>query len=229
MTVAEASQTAAAHDAALTLIDYGAGNIGSVGNALASLGVAFRVAGTPADLDRATGIILPGVGAFAAAMDRLNALGMVGPLTEAVVRRKTPFLGICLGMQLLAKESTEQGLHKGLGWIDGHVREIPAAPGIRVPHVGWNTTHTMRPDMFVNIADGAHFYYDHGFAMECAPELVAAECAYGRRITGAVQAGHIWGTQFHPEKSQRNGLVLLRNFSNAVLGRARVLGQALHA
>jgi len=219
----------AARDGELTLIDYGAGNLGSVGNALASLNVPFRVVSDPASLAQTAGILLPGVGAFAAAMERLNAMNMVGPLTDAVVRQKTPFLGICLGMQLLAEDSNEQGLHKGLGWIKGHVREIPAAPGIRVPHVGWNTTQTIQPEMFVNIGDGAHFYYDHSFAMECAPELVAAECAYGRKITGAVQAGHIWGTQFHPEKSQRNGLVLLRNFSNFVLRRARALKRAVHA
>lgn len=213
----------------LALIDYGAGNLGSVENALGTLGVPFRVVSEPSQLGQAAGIVLPGVGAFAAAMERLNAMKLVEPLTDAVMRRKTPFLGICLGMQLLAEDSSEQGMHKGLGWIKGRVREIPAAPGIRVPHVGWNTTQTRQPDMFVNIADGAHFYYDHGFAMECGPDLVAAECSYGRQITGAVQAGHIWGTQFHPEKSQRNGLVLLRNFSNFVLERARALGRAVNA
>ena len=213
----------------LALIDYGAGNLGSVGNALHTLGVPFRVVSNPSQLGQAGGILLPGVGAFATAMELLNAMNLVGPLTDAVVRDKTPFLGICLGMQLLAEDSSEQGMHKGLGWIKGRVRQIPSAPGIRVPHVGWNATQIRQADMFVNISDGAHFYYDHGFAMECEPDLVAAECAYGRRITGAVQSGHIWGTQFHPEKSQRNGLVLLRNFSDFVLKRARALGRALHA
>jgi glutamine amidotransferase len=222
-------KTAVRNEGELTLIDYGAGNLGSVGNALASLNVPFRVIDEPSGLAQSAGIILPGVGAFAAAMERLNAMKMVEPLTEMVVRQKTPFLGICLGMQLLAEDSTEQGLHKGLGWIKGHIREIPAAPGVRVPHVGWNTTRIAQPDMFTNIDDGAHFYYDHSFAMECALDLVAADCSYGRPVTGAVQAGHIWGTQFHPEKSQRNGLVLLRNFSNFVRDRARMMKSAQHA
>jgi glutamine amidotransferase len=95
--------------------------------------------------------------------------------------------------------------------------------------VGWNTTRIAQPGLFTNIDDGAHFYYDHSFAMECALDLVAADCSYGRPVTGAVQAGHIWGTQFHPEKSQRNGLVLLRNFSNFVRDRARMMKSAQHA
>lgn len=213
----------------ITLIDYGAGNLGSVGNALASLQVPFKVARTPAEIGDAHGIILPGVGAFASAMGQLSSLKLIEPLTDKVIRQKTPFLGICLGMQLLAEDSTEQGRHKGLGWIRGNVREMKAKPGVRVPHVGWNTTRTMRPDMFLNISDGAHFYYDHGFAMECDASLVAAQCDYGGSVTGAIQSGHIWGTQFHPEKSQRNGLVLLRNFANFVKSRAQALHGAHHA
>lgn len=213
--------TAEAAAKTITLIDYGAGNIGSVCSALANLQVPFEVVSDARSIARADGIILPGVGAFAAAMDRLNEMKMIEPLTEKVVGQKTPFLGICLGMQLLADDSTEQGLHKGLGWIHGHVREIVPKPGIRVPHVGWNTTHTVQSDMFRNIADGAHFYYDHSYAMECDESVVAAECDYGGRVTSAVRSGHIWGTQFHPEKSQRNGRVLLRNFSNFVRGHDR--------
>ncbi len=217
----------AAH--AITLIDYGAGNLGSVGNALTSLRVPFKIASSASEIAQARGIILPGVGAFASAMDRLNELQIVEPLTEKVLRHKTPFLGICLGMQLLAEDSTEQGLHKGLGWIRANVREMTAKPGVRIPHVGWNTTRTSRPEMFTNIADGAHFYYDHSFAMECDDSLIAAECDYGGRVTGAIQSGHIWGTQFHPEKSQRNGLVLLRNFANFVKSRVQALNGGHHA
>jgi glutamine amidotransferase len=206
----------------LVVIDYGAGNIASVGNALETLRVPYCVARSPADIDHAPGIVLPGVGAFAAAMEQLRHLGLVEPLTDAVLVRSTPFLGICLGMQLLARDSTEQGLHAGLGWLDGHVRAISPAPGLRVPHVGWNVTNSAQDhDMFANIGAGAHFYYDHSFALECAPELVVAQCDYGSKITAAIRRDHIWATQFHPEKSQRNGLVLLRNFSNFVNRNAR--------
>jgi imidazole glycerol-phosphate synthase subunit HisH len=200
----------------IALIDYGIGNVGSVGNALDTLKVPYKRVSSAAGLEGIHGIILPGVGAFAAGMENLKARGLDGPLTDLVKRRKLPFLGICLGMQMLAIDSTEHGLHQGLGWLNGHVRELSAA-GMRVPHIGWNPTKaSAQSGMFSGIAADAPFYYDHGYALACAENLVVARCDYGGEVVAAIADGNIWATQFHPEKSQRDGLKLLRNFANAV-------------
>lgn len=199
----------------LTLIDYGMGNLGSVHNALRFLGQESHISSAPQDIENADAYVLPGVGAFGEAMARLNRLGLIEPLAEQVLERRKPLLGICLGMQLLAQDSREHGFHRGLGWIDGHVLPIPAGRGIRVPHVGWSETEFDAADpLFQRIEPGACFYFDHSYHLECDPSLIAAKCDYGVEITAMIQRDNIVATQFHPEKSQRAGLKLLRNFLN---------------
>jgi glutamine amidotransferase len=208
---------------AVTIVDYGMGNIGSICQALDLLGGTYLVSNERAEISRARALVLPGVGAFGAAMANIRAFDLVGPLTEQVCERKTPFLGICLGLQLIATDSEENGSHTGLGWIDGHVAAMAVSPDCRVPHVGWNGV-TYRPGdpMFDRIDAGGSFYFDHSFHLQCDDQFVAASCEYGERYVAAVKKDNIYAVQFHPEKSQRNGLKLLRNFLNAVENREDV-------
>jgi glutamine amidotransferase len=197
----------------IAIIDYGMGNIGSVANSLARLGATARICSNPAELSRAAAYILPGVGAFHAAMDNLRERKLDRALTDEVVGRQKPFLGICLGMQLLAQDSVELGLSSGLGWIDGHVLKLEPADHRPVPHVGWNDVRSRAAHpLFERVEEGANFFFDHSFHLQCPAGLVVATAGYGGDWTAAVQHGNILGVQFHPEKSQRNGLRLLRNF-----------------
>jgi glutamine amidotransferase len=200
------------------VVDYGMGNIGSVCHALDLLGGRYVVSSRWRAFEEVAGIVLPGVGAFDAAMRNLHALDLVEALTGEVMGRRKPFLGICLGMQLLAKDSTENGLTSGLGWLDGHVREIDARPGVRVPHVGWNGLQLRRTGtLFERISEDAHFYFDHSFHLRCSqPDAVSALFDYGATYVAALERDNILAVQFHPEKSQRNGLKLLRNFLRLV-------------
>lgn len=201
----------------ILIVDYGMGNIGSVCNALDFLGGRYIVSNQKEDLAQTDAVILPGVGAFGAAMQNLRQLDLVDELTEQVVHLGKPFLGICLGMQLLAKDSVEQGYTTGLGWIDGHVFDMEPSGGLRVPHVGWNAVRVRQEcPLFRRIDEDAHFYFDHSFHLECGEEWIAAACDYGDTYVAAVQKENILAVQFHPEKSQRNGLKLLRNFLNVV-------------
>jgi glutamine amidotransferase len=205
----------------LVIVDYGMGNIGSVVNAFASLGVPCTVSRETDALRRASGIVLPGVGAFAAAMSNIRQLGLDSGLHEAVIGRRVPFLGICLGLQLIARDSVEHGFTEGLGWIEGHVVAMTPAAGLPVPHVGWNDVQrTAESPMFCRIDAGADFYFDHTYCLESSLDAVVGTCEYGGRWVAAVQRGNIFAVQFHPEKSQRNGLRLLRNFVNTVHGSA---------
>jgi glutamine amidotransferase len=199
----------------VVIIDYGLGNLRSVAGAVHRLGHAFRVSNRRADLEGADRLILPGVGAFGDGMKNLRELGLVEALNDFVLRRGKPILGICLGCQLLAKESHEFGKHEGLGWIDASVRRLePPDPTLRVPHVGWNDLFPTRPSvLWEGVPAGALFYYVHSFRLSCEDAGdVTGECLYGERFTAAVQKGNIYGTQFHPEKSQLHGLTVLKNF-----------------
>ena len=201
----------------ILLIDYGMGNIGSVSNALDYLGCRYTVSNKKEDIRHADAFILPGVGAFPAAMENLGKLDLVEDLTEQVMTNKKPFLGICLGMQLVARDSVEQHFSSGLGWIDGHVLAVKPSDNLSVPHVGWNNVHiTDKDTIFSGLSDDAHFYFDHCFHLQCDSSLVAATSEYGGTFTAAIHKENIFATQFHPEKSQRNGLKLLRNFLNFV-------------
>lgn len=201
------------------IINYGMGNLGSVENALRSLDGNIFISNRHEEIERADAIILPGVGAFGAAMENLRHLDLVDLLSDQVMQQKKPYLGICLGMQLLALDSVEQGFFSGLGWLDGHVVRLEPAEDLRVPHVGWNNIAVRENNpLLKRIDEGAHFYFDHSFHLQCRPEMVVATCAYGGEVVAAIRQDNIFATQFHPEKSQRNGLKLLRNFLNYVEG-----------
>lgn len=197
------------------IIDYGLGNLTSVAGAVEKVGFEPVVSADAGILSDCEKLILPGVGAFGDGMRNLRERDLVEPLTELVTKAGRPILGICLGFQLLAKRSEEFGDHEGLGWIDARVTALkPDDEALRLPHVGWNELYQSADCvLFDDIPDESLFYYVHSYALE--PEngaLVAGECDYGGRFAAAVQSGSIFGTQFHPEKSQLHGLTLLRNF-----------------
>lgn len=197
----------------LVIVDYGSGNLTSVSAAVRTLGVEPVVSGRPQDLADADKIVLPGVGAFGDCMANLAARGLVAPL--AAVRDRIPILGICVGAQMMCRESDEFGHHLGLGWIDAVVRRIvPDDPTLRVPHVGWDDLHRVGAcPLFDGLADDDLFYYVHSYAIHAAdPAVVAGECDYGGRFVAAFRSGAVYGVQFHPEKSQKAGLAVLGNF-----------------
>lgn len=197
------------------IIDYGLGNLTSVAGAVEKLGFEPRISADLEVLARADKLILPGVGAFGDGMQNLHDRGLVAPLTEMVQGGGKPVLGICLGFQLLALESEEFGTHEGLGWITARVRRLqPDDAELRIPHVGWNELHQVRECvLFEEVPDEALFYYVHSFRLDpVTPDMVVGVTDYGGRIVAAVQRDTIYGVQFHPEKSQRYGLRLLRNF-----------------
>ena len=168
----------------------------------------------PADLGSATRIVLPGVGAFAEAMARLRARGLDEAMAEQVTGQGIPFLGICLGMQLLATRGTEVRETAGLGWIDGEVGLLDDRPGERIPHIGWNDVEpTADSPLFQGIAPERDFYFVHSYVLRPSrPEDVAALTPYGGGFVSAVHRDNVFGVQFHPEKSQQAGFAILRNF-----------------
>jgi len=199
------------------IVDYGMGNVKSVANALAATGCAPVVSSDPRDVVRADGFVLPGVGAFGEAIRNLRASGMAEALTHEVLTRRKPILGICLGMQLLGDESEEGGRHAGLGWIAARVRALPVHSGLRVPHMGWNDVHVRtREPLFADVDDAPTYYFAHSYVIECAPDLVSATFQYGGEQVGALQQQHIFGTQFHPERSADAGLALFRRFAQRI-------------
>ncbi|MHB8643768.1 MAG: imidazole glycerol phosphate synthase subunit HisH [Gaiellaceae bacterium] len=197
----------------VAIVDYGLGNLRSVAGAVERLGHTPVVTHDPSELAKADRLILPGVGAFGDGMRNLNERGLVEPLTRLVKDERKPLLGLCLGMQLLLNESEEFGRHRGLGWIEGVVRRIPQN-GIRVPHVGWNDLQrTGESPLFADLRDEALFYYVHSYWVDPADAtVVKGICDYGRPLPAVIEDGNVFGTQFHPEKSQLDGLTLLRNF-----------------
>ena len=201
----------------VAVVDYGLCNVDSVVRALQHCGAAPFLAHDAADIKAADRIVLPGVGAFDAAMEQLDAADLVSPLTDAVLGEGVPFLGICLGMQLLARSSEEGGPRAGFGWFDADVVRIEPGTDERVPHIGWNevdaTSHETSSPLFGDIPDHTDFYFVHSFHMLCAdPADVLATVPFAGGVTAVVARPPIYGVQFHPEKSQRHGLQLLRNF-----------------
>ena len=197
----------------ILIIDYKVGNNQSVMNALKLLGYEFSVSNKKEDIEKADVFIMPGVGAFSEAMKNINELGILETLKEQVLVKKKPILGICLGMQILAEQSEEYGLHKGLGWIKGEIKKLDEKKAVRVPHVGWNDiAMKKKTPLFEKTAEGADFYFDHSYHFVCDEEFIAATCQYGNEVVAAVQKDNIFGVQFHPEKSQSNGLKLFRSF-----------------
>ncbi len=197
------------------VVNYGMGNIKSMVNAIEYLGYEAIVTDRGGELSDCSHIILPGVGAFGDAVGNLRKSGLDKHLEDLVLEKKKPFLGVCLGLQLLAKTSSEHGSHKGLGWIDGEVHGLKSSREIKVPHVGWNSIKVVKEHpVFKDIKDAyAIFYFVHSFHMICNDKNdVCAVCAYGQEFPAAIVKDNIVATQFHPEKSQDNGLMLIKNF-----------------
>lgn len=198
----------------ITMIDYGMGNLRSVAKALETLGLACEITADPERIAAAERLILPGVGAFGDAMAELEKRRLVAPTVD-YARSGRPFIGICLGMQLLFDASEEAPGIKGLGLIPGLVRRFE--PGLKVPHMGWNTVRQARPSpLFAGVPDNEYFYFVHSYYVDPAPEAreaAAGMTTYGIEFAAVVSHGNIFGTQFHPEKSQARGLRMLENFS----------------
>lgn len=198
----------------ITIIDYGAGNLRSVAKALEKLGLESETSADPGRIATADRLILPGVGSFGDCMNELESRGLTGPIKE-YAKSGRPFIGICLGMQLLFDDSEESPGVAGLGLIPGSVRRFE--PGLKVPHMGWNTVRQGRPSpLFDGVPDNEYFYFVHSYYVDPAPR--AAECAvglttYGIEFASVLTYGNVFGTQFHPEKSQQRGLRMLENFA----------------
>lgn len=196
----------------IAIIDYGAGNLMSVHNSLDFLGYENKIADTPAVIEQAAGVILPGVGAFPDAMQALADSG----LTEVVLAaaKEKPFLGICLGMQMLFEESDEVRLCKGLGLLPGRIERIQT--DLKLPQIGWNALHIERPNaLTAGLHEGDYVYFVHSFAACPAdPADLACTTDYGVSVPAMVARGNVFGCQFHPEKSGPVGLTILKNFAN---------------
>ena len=193
------------------IVDYGVGNLKSVANAMAYLGERTLIAGDEAGLEKADAIILPGVGAFPDAADRLRAAGLDGVIVRQA--EKKPVLGICLGMQLLFEWGEEVRRCRGLSLVSGGVKRIETA--CKLPHIGWNSlTFQNDSPLFRGLDDGAYVYFVHSFCGAAEkPEQVIALTDYGTPVVAAVQSGNVFGCQFHPEKSGETGLAILKNFA----------------
>jgi glutamine amidotransferase len=199
----------------ITIVDYGMGNLRSLAKAFEAIDCASRISSDPREIEQAERLVIPGVGAFGDAMENLRQRQLIGALTEAARGRKVPCLGICLGMQLLARSSEELGTHTGLGFIAADVRRIAGAgANLRIPHVGWNDVTACGGAPLLNdLPAQASFYFVHSFHVVCDnSKLIAGECTYGQPFAACVHHENLWGTQFHPEKSQANGQRLLRNW-----------------
>lgn len=196
----------------IAIIDYGAGNLKSVANALRYLGVDSAVTDDPAELERAEAVILPGVGAFPEAADKLRRRGLDQALTAQAGRK--PILGICLGMQLLFDRGEEVRDCEGLGLVSGYVSRIKTE--LKLPHIGWNSLTFPNPSpLFAGLGEGTMVYFVHSFsAQDTYPGQVIAATDYGMPVAAAVQSGNFFGCQFHPEKSGEAGLAILRNFAS---------------
>jgi glutamine amidotransferase len=195
------------------IIDYGMGNLQSVQNALDSLDIASAILESPEDAGSCDRLILPGVGAFGHAIANLKKAGWIEPIRSWAADGK-PFLGICLGMQLLAEKGTEFGDNEGLGLIPGLISHLEAGTLV-VPHMGWNSLSQISSHpVLQGVAEGSDVYFVHSFAFRTESEHVAAWCDYGERFAAIVAKGSVIGTQFHPEKSQAPGLAILRAFAS---------------
>jgi glutamine amidotransferase len=209
----------------ILIIDYGMGNLRNVQKAFEHIGIEARISSLPAELERADGWVLPGVGAFGDAMDNLGSAGLVEPIRQGVARGK-PLLGICLGLQLLFDESNEMGQHRGLGVLPGRVVRFEdgmehAGQALKVPHVGWNQLHLTERGatnlLLSGVPDGSYAYFVHSYyVVPAEPGVSLALTDYGIDFASVVGRGNVYGAQPHPEKSQEVGLRLLQNYAQIV-------------
>ncbi|MBE0613508.1 MAG: imidazole glycerol phosphate synthase subunit HisH [Burkholderiales bacterium] len=202
----------------IKIVDYGLGNVCAFSNMYRRLNIPVVGARCAAELEGATKIVLPGVGAFDRAMEMLDASGMRSALERLVMNHKVPVLGVCVGMQILAKNSDE-GRRQGLGWVSGSVRAFKMekmSAHLPLPHMGWNdVTPLAGSGLFNGLEGDARFYFLHSYYFECEQqESVAARCSYGIDFSCAVRSGNVYGVQFHPEKSHHYGALLLKNFAD---------------
>jgi imidazole glycerol-phosphate synthase subunit HisH len=202
----------------IAVVDYGMGNVRSICNAIEWHGHEAVLTADQKVMDDASHLVLPGVGAFGDAMKNIVSRGLQEILQRQVIEKGKPFLGICLGLQLLAKNSEEHGHHKGLGWLDAEVVkfELPDKK-LKIPHMGWNDITVRKSHALFNMLKGNElsFYFVHSYYINCRnPEDVLATCEYGIEFTAAIARNNIVATQFHPEKSQDNGMQVLGNFLN---------------
>lgn len=199
----------------IVIVDYGMGNVGSIRNMLRAVGSDAVITAAPAQIASAQKLILPGVGAFDAGMRNLADAGLIPLLEDAVRVRRTPILGVCLGMQLMCKLSDE-GKLPGLGWIDAHIRrfDFSAGPALKVPHMGWNCVAVAKPNSLISAQEGEQrFYFVHSYHAVCnRTEDVLVRSHHGYDFDAAFSCGNIYGVQFHPEKSHRFGKSLMTKF-----------------
>jgi glutamine amidotransferase len=197
------------------IVDYGMANLRSVQKAFEQVGLSTSISGDPKRVADAGRVVLPGVGAFRDAIVRLRESGLADAVCRHIESGR-PFLGICLGMQMLFSRDHEDGLHRGLDLFAGEVVRFPEAPGLKIPHMGWNTLRLAQPacPLFAGLPDDPAVYFVHSyFPQPAMPGLVAAEADYPSPFCAAIWRDNVFATQFHPEKSQRNGLQMFRNFS----------------
>ena len=207
-------------DKVITVVDYGAGNLRSVVNAITKLGYQAKITSNPGDLLNARAVILPGVGAAAATMENLNRLGLVSPICQLIAEGR-PFFGVCIGLQILFTGTEEGGWHECFGAIPGRVRKLP--PGLKIPHMGWNQVkQKVSHPVFEGIPDEANFYFVHSYYVEPDDKsLIAGGTGYGIPICSVIARGNLVATQFHPEKSGEFGLKMYSNFLKMALTRKR--------
>lgn len=198
----------------ITIIDYGMGNLRSVEKALEKTGAEVRVSREPDDVRSASHLVLPGVGAFGDAMQNLDKRGLIEPIMEEVAAGK-PFLGICLGLDLVFEESDEHGLHKGLGLLPGRVELLPT--DLKIPHIGWNRIRIEKDSkLLAEVPDGSFFYFVHSYVVVPGEDTdILCTTDYGCRFVSAVERDNVTAFQFHPEKSSALGLSILRNFAKS--------------
>lgn len=200
----------------IALVDYDAGNVKSVEKAIEKLGGEFVLTSDPSVIEKADAVILPGVGNFGDCMDKLISRGLDKAI-KAFTETGKPFLGICVGLQLLFEESEESPGVPGLGILKGKIKRFPASDELKVPQIGWNDVRSCKGKLFDGIEDGTFFYFVHSYYLEATdPSIVSSNAEYGVTFDSSVESGNVYATQFHPEKSSDAGLHVLKNFLDLV-------------